>query len=51
MNGKAREEVERVCHSRPCLAADVFSATLSFFREDEGSGSEVVQEKDQTKTV
>lgn len=38
MNGKAREEVERDCHSRPHLAADAFSATLSFLNEDEDWG-------------
>lgn len=52
MNGKAREEVERDCHSRRHLAADAFSATLPFFNEDEGWGrGRIVQGKDQTKTA
>lgn len=38
MNGKAREAVERDCHSRPHLAADAFSVTLSFLNEDEDWG-------------
>lgn len=53
MNGKAREEVERGCHSRPCLAAeDAFSATLPFLNEDEGWGrGKIVQGKNRTKTA
>lgn len=53
MNEKAKEEVERHCHPRPCWAAeDAFSATLPFLNEDEGWGKgRIVQGKDRTKTA
>lgn len=53
MNEKAREKVERDCHSRPPLAAaDAFSATLPFLNEDEGWGrGRIVQGNDRTKTA